>query len=58
MDARNLSIVFSGVIFGEDEVPKGSSDLLSVGTMKDTMMEDLINYGAVPFILYGLTCPC
>ncbi|KAJ1310269.1 hypothetical protein OPQ81_007010 [Rhizoctonia solani] len=49
MDARNLSIVFSGVIFGEDEVPKGSSDLLNVGTMKDTVMEDLINYAPMLF---------
>ncbi|KAL5636007.1 hypothetical protein ACGC1H_004724 [Rhizoctonia solani] len=49
MDARNLSIVFSGVIFGEEEIPKGSSDLLSVGTMKDTVMEDLINYAPMLF---------
>ncbi|CAE6432945.1 unnamed protein product [Rhizoctonia solani] len=49
MDARNLSIVFSGVIFGEDEIPKGSSDLLNVGTMKDTLMEDLINYAPMLF---------
>ncbi|KAH7340392.1 hypothetical protein B0J17DRAFT_651170 [Rhizoctonia solani] len=49
MDARNLSIVFSGVVFGEDEIPKGSSDLLSVGTMKDTVMEDLINYAPMLF---------
>ncbi|KAF8758322.1 GTPase-activator protein for Rho-like GTPases [Rhizoctonia solani] len=49
MDARNLSIVFSGVIFGEDEIPKGSSDLLNVGTMKDTVMEDLINYAPMLF---------
>ncbi|CUA72376.1 Rho GTPase-activating protein gacY [Rhizoctonia solani] len=49
MDARNLSIVFSGVIFGEDEIPKGSTDLLSVGTMKDTVMEDLINYAPMLF---------
>ncbi|KAF8682322.1 GTPase-activator protein for Rho-like GTPases [Rhizoctonia solani] len=51
MDARNLSIVFSGVIFGEDEIPKGSSDLLNVGTMKDTVMEDLINYGTAQHLL-------
>ncbi|CAE6515301.1 unnamed protein product [Rhizoctonia solani] len=49
MDARNLSIVFSGVIFGEDDIPKGSSDLLNVGTMKDTVMEDLINYAPMLF---------
>ncbi|KAG8763837.1 hypothetical protein FRC11_011507 [Ceratobasidium sp. 423] len=49
MDARNLSIVFSGVIFGEDDIPKGSSDLLNVGTMKDTVMEDLISYAPMLF---------
>ncbi|CAE7218473.1 unnamed protein product [Rhizoctonia solani] len=49
MDARNLSIVFSGVIFGEDEIPKGSSELLSIGTTKDTVMEDLITYAPMLF---------
>lgn len=33
MDAKNLAIVFGGVIFGEDEMPKGG-DLLSVQTWK------------------------
>lgn len=33
MDAKNLAIVFGGVIFGEDEMPKGG-DLLSVQTTK------------------------
>jgi hypothetical protein len=33
MDAKNLAIVFGGVIFGEDEIPKGG-DLLSVQTWK------------------------
>jgi len=33
MDANNLAIVFGGVIFGEDEMPKGG-DLLSVQTWK------------------------
>ena len=33
MDANNLAIVFGGVIFGEDEIPKGG-DLLSVQTWK------------------------
>ncbi|KAH9486648.1 Rho GTPase-activating protein 15 [Psilocybe cubensis] len=41
MDAKNLAIVFGGVIFGDDEMPKGG-DLLSVQTVKDTVMEDLI----------------
>jgi hypothetical protein len=33
MDPKNLAIVFGGVIFGEDEMPKGG-DLLSVQTWK------------------------
>ena len=33
MDANNLAIVFGGVIFGEDEIPKGG-DLLSVQNWK------------------------
>lgn len=41
MDPKNLAIVFGGVIFGEDEMPKGG-DLLSVQTIKDTVMDDLI----------------
>jgi len=41
MDAKNLAIVFGSVIFGEDEMPKGG-DLLSVQTIKDSLMEDLI----------------
>ncbi|KDR85296.1 hypothetical protein GALMADRAFT_83937 [Galerina marginata CBS 339.88] len=41
MDAKNLAIVFGGVIFGDDEMPKGG-DLLSVQTIKDTVMEDLV----------------
>ena len=32
MDAKNLAIVFSPVVFGEDEVPQG--DLLSVQPTK------------------------
>jgi len=47
MDARNLAIVFSAVIFGEDEIPKGG-DLLSVQSWRDTLMEDLIeNVGMI-----------
>ena len=33
MDAKNVAIVFGSVIFGEDEMPKGT-DLLSVQTIK------------------------
>ena len=33
MDPKNLAIVFGGVIFGEDDIPKGG-DLLSVQTLK------------------------
>ncbi|TFK30739.1 RhoGAP-domain-containing protein [Coprinopsis marcescibilis] len=41
MDPKNVAIVFGGVIFGEDEMPKGV-DLLSMQTAKDSVMEDLI----------------
>ncbi|TFK57655.1 RhoGAP-domain-containing protein [Heliocybe sulcata] len=41
MDAKNLAIVFGTVIFGEDEMSKGA-DLLSLQSMKDSLMEDLI----------------
>jgi hypothetical protein len=33
MDAKNLAIIFSGVIFGEDEIPK-AADLLSMQNWK------------------------
>ena len=33
MDAKNLAIAFGGVIFGEDEMPKGG-DLLCIQTFK------------------------
>jgi Rho GTPase-activating protein 12/27 len=33
MDAKNVAIVFGSVIFGEDEMPKGS-DILSVQSWK------------------------
>ncbi|KAF9023411.1 hypothetical protein BDZ89DRAFT_955713 [Hymenopellis radicata] len=48
MDARNLAIVFGGVIFGEDEMPK-AGDLLSIQNWKDTLMEDLITNAHVLF---------
>ncbi|EAU92860.2 hypothetical protein CC1G_03647 [Coprinopsis cinerea okayama7 len=42
MDPKNVAIVFGGVIFGDgDEMPKGG-DLLSMQSVKDTVMEDLI----------------
>jgi hypothetical protein len=41
MDAKNLAIVFSPVVFGEDEIPQG--DLLNVQPTKDSVMEDLID---------------
>jgi RhoGAP domain len=33
MDPKNVAIVFGGVIFGEDEMPKGG-DLLTMHTAK------------------------
>ncbi|KAF7367212.1 Glucosamine 6-phosphate N-acetyltransferase [Mycena sanguinolenta] len=46
MDAKNLAIIFGGVIFGEDDISKGekasAGDLLTLQTMKDSLMEDLI----------------
>jgi len=33
MDAKNLAIVFGGMIFGDDEIPK-AGDLLSVQSIK------------------------
>ncbi|KAI5124481.1 hypothetical protein M0805_008363 [Coniferiporia weirii] len=41
MDAKNLAIIFGGVVFGEDEVPK-ATDLLTIQNWKDSLMEDLI----------------
>ncbi|KAJ7101010.1 hypothetical protein C8R43DRAFT_245108 [Mycena crocata] len=46
MDAKNLAIVFGGVIFGEDEILKGG-DLLNMATWKDSLMEDLIMHAHV-----------
>jgi len=47
MDAKNLAIVFSPVLFGEDEVPQG--DLLSMHPAKDSVMEDLIENAHILF---------
>ncbi|KAI8983411.1 hypothetical protein BD414DRAFT_81407 [Trametes punicea] len=52
MDARNLAIVFGSVIFGEEEMPKGA-DLLSVQSLKDSLMEDLIANAHVLFSQTG-----
>ncbi|KAF9015462.1 hypothetical protein BDQ17DRAFT_1341106 [Cyathus striatus] len=49
MDPKNLAIVFGGVIFGEDEMPKGGEALLSVQSHKDSLMEDLIINAQVLF---------
>jgi hypothetical protein len=40
MDAKNLSIVFGGVIFGEDDLPKGG-DLLSMQSSKVSQRRQL-----------------
>ncbi|KZT52760.1 RhoGAP-domain-containing protein [Calocera cornea HHB12733] len=48
MDAKNLSLIFGPVVFGEDEMPK-NGDVLSVGMAKDTLMEDLINFAPLVF---------
>jgi hypothetical protein len=45
MDARNLAIVFSPVVFGEDEIPQG--DLLSVQPAK-------VRYNSLTFAYYYL----
>lgn len=34
MDAKNLAIVFGGVVFGEDDIAKGGADLLTIQTWK------------------------
>ncbi|QRV86267.1 Rho GTPase-activating protein gacY [Ceratobasidium sp. AG-Ba] len=49
MDPRNLAIVFGSVVFGEDEIPRGSNDLLSLGSMKDTVLEDMITFAPLVF---------
>uniref|UniRef100_D8PRV3 Rho-GAP domain-containing protein n=1 Tax=Schizophyllum commune (strain H4-8 / FGSC 9210) TaxID=578458 RepID=D8PRV3_SCHCM len=50
MDPKNLAIVFGGVVFGEEEIPKGGErDLLTLGTMKDTLMEDMIVHAPLIF---------
>lgn len=46
MDSRNLAIVFGSIMFGEDEIPRGGAELLNIGHAKDTVMEDMVNYGS------------
>jgi hypothetical protein len=42
MDAKNLAIAFGGVIFGEDELPKDSADLLGMQSWKVIVVIDTI----------------
>ncbi|KAG8851346.1 hypothetical protein FRB96_009411 [Tulasnella sp. 330] len=48
MDTKNLSIVFGTPLFGEDELPTGT-DILSIASFKDTVLEDLVNYCPILF---------
>lgn len=43
MDPKNLSIVFGGLLFGDDDMPK-DGNVLSVAHTKDTVLEDMIAY--------------
>ncbi|KAG8954128.1 hypothetical protein FRC04_000348 [Tulasnella sp. 424] len=43
MDPKNLSIVFDGLLFGDDDMSKDGSVLLVAHT-KDTVLEDMIAY--------------
>ncbi|XP_006454596.1 hypothetical protein AGABI2DRAFT_182564 [Agaricus bisporus var. bisporus H97] len=56
MDAKNLAIVFGGMIFGDDELPKGG-DLLAVQTTKDSLFEDLIMNAHALFEEQGYQLP-
>ncbi|KAL0573648.1 hypothetical protein V5O48_008320, partial [Marasmius crinis-equi] len=49
MDPKNLAIVFGGVIFGEDEVPKSGDLLINMQNFKDSLMEDLITNAHILF---------
>ncbi|KAG8906807.1 hypothetical protein FRB99_006074 [Tulasnella sp. 403] len=48
MDAKNLSIVFGALLFGEDEMPKDATALTMTQT-KDSVLEDLITYAPLLF---------
>ncbi|KAG8933197.1 hypothetical protein FRC01_010543 [Tulasnella sp. 417] len=48
MDPRNLSIVFGGLLFGEDDMPK-DGNVLTVAQTKDTVLEDMIAHASKLF---------
>lgn len=48
MDSKNLAIIFSGVIFGEDDVPK-TVDLLSIQNWKAS---DLLHLLTITMLTY------
>lgn len=52
MDARNLSIVFNGVIFGEEELPK-LNDILSLQNIKVYQPRSTTSFF---FLSMGLIC--
>ncbi|KAJ7693690.1 hypothetical protein B0H17DRAFT_1199797 [Mycena rosella] len=47
MDAKNLAIVFGGVIFGEDDIAKTGDHLLNIQNIQDSLMEDLIMHAHI-----------
>lgn len=49
MDVKNLAIVFGGVIFGEDELPKGG-DLLSMQSWKVNIVTSFRSTHFNPFL--------
>ncbi|KAJ9124055.1 hypothetical protein QFC22_000848 [Naganishia vaughanmartiniae] len=48
MDAKNLAVIWSTALFGEDELPK-DGDLASFKPGKDTLAEDLITFVTLLF---------
>ncbi|EJD04273.1 uncharacterized protein FOMMEDRAFT_146262 [Fomitiporia mediterranea MF3/22] len=54
MDPKNLAIIFGGVVFGEDEISK-STDLLSMQSWKDSLMEDMIVHANLLFDDKGIS---
>ncbi|KAJ9126546.1 hypothetical protein QFC24_001574 [Naganishia onofrii] len=48
MDAKNLAVIWSTALFGEDELPK-DGDLTSFKPGKDTLAEDLITFVTLLF---------
>jgi hypothetical protein len=57
MDGKNLAIVFNTVLFGDDELPRGSAELLAMGTQQDTVLEDMIEYAPLLFDENRATTP-